>query len=67
MKIKKSEAYRIAQHAVLQICPVDTEVQREAVLEVLSTLHEEEKLALFTEKRKAEEAEAVKEDKNETL
>lgn len=65
--MKNSEVYRIAQHAVLQICPVDTEVQRETVLKVLSVLHEDEKVALFTEKRKAAEAETVKEDKNETL
>ena len=59
MKIKKSEAYRFAQHSVLVAFPCDTKEDREIVLDVLYVLMEDQKVALFTEKREAENNEAV--------
>lgn len=61
MKIKLSEAFRIASRIVLESHPIVTEEDKDIVLDVLSVLRKEEEMALMLE------AVAEKEGNNETL
>jgi len=58
--MKNSEVFKIAQHCVLAQLPVDTEEQREVVLEVLAALKKEENMALRMEEIKSKESEGEK-------
>lgn len=49
MKIKLSEAFRIAQRVVLESHPIVTEEDKDIVLDVLSVLRKEEEMALMLE------------------
>lgn len=49
MKIKTSEAFRIAQRIVLEAHPITCEEQADIVLDVLSVLRKEEEMALMLE------------------
>lgn len=49
MKIKKSEAFRIAQRVVLEAHPIRNEEEMDIVLDVLSVLRKEEEMALMLE------------------
>lgn len=62
MKIKTSEAFRIAQRIVLESHPIRNEEEIDTVLDVLSVLRKEEEMALMREAAVAE-----KEAYNETL
>ena len=57
--MKKSEVFKIAQHCVLSQLAVDTEEQREVVLEVLEVLKKEENMALRLEGARGEYNAAV--------
>lgn len=57
--MKNSAVFKIAQHCVLMQMPVDTEEQRECVLQVLETLKKEERVALHFESIKGEQNETV--------
>lgn len=61
MKIKLSEAFRIASRIVLESHPIRNEEERDIVLDVLAVLRKEEEMALMLE------AVAEKEENNETL
>lgn len=58
MKIKRSEAFRIASRIVLEAHPIVTEEDKDIVLDVLSVLRNEEEMALMLE------AKAEKEENN---
>lgn len=49
MKIKLSEAFRIASRIVLEAHPIRNEEERDIVLDVLSVLRKEEEMALMLE------------------
>ncbi len=49
MKIKTSEAFRIASRIVLESHPIVTEEDKDIVLDVLSVLRKEEETALMLE------------------
>lgn len=49
MKIKRSEAFRIAQRVVLESHPIRNEEESDIVLDVLSVLRKEEEVALMLE------------------
>ena len=49
MKIKTSEAFRIAQRIVLEAHPVRNAEEIDTVLDVLSVLRKEEEMALYLE------------------
>lgn len=61
MKIKKSEAFRIASRIVLEAHPISSDDKKDIVLDILSILRNEEETALMLE------AVAEKEGNNETL
>lgn len=58
MKIKTSEAFRIAQRIVLESHPIRNEEEIDAVLDVLSVLRKEEEVALMLEAEKEEKTNA---------
>lgn len=49
MKIKLSEAFRIASRIVLESHPIRNEEERDIVLDVLAVLRKEEEMALMLE------------------
>ena len=58
MKIKTSEAFRIAQRIVLESHPIRNEEEIDTVLDVLSVLRKEEEMALYLEAVEEKEAQA---------
>lgn len=61
MKIKTSEAFRIAQRTVLESHPIRNAEEIDTVLDVLSVLRKEEEMALYLE------AIAEREENNEAV
>lgn len=56
MKIKTSEAFRIAQRIMLESHPVRNEEEADTVLDVLSVLRNEEEMAKMLEEVAEKEA-----------
>ena len=55
--MKTSKVFRIAQYCALQMLPIDTDEQKDTVLEVLSVLMKEEEMAKMLEAVEEKEAE----------
>ena len=56
MKIKTSEAFRIASRIVLEAHPISSDDEKDIVLDVLSVLRKEEEMALMLEEVAEKEA-----------